>query len=67
MTMIVILVICHFAAAPVTKKKKVYDIEVWTLKIAHSKWTLNGTARFKKCKRLFEFQHLGLLREIWWS
>jgi hypothetical protein len=26
----------------------------------------NGTARFKKCKHLFEYQHLLLLRDIWW-
>jgi hypothetical protein len=25
----------------------------------------NGTARFKKCKQLFEYQHLLLLRDIW--
>jgi hypothetical protein len=25
------------------------------------------TARFKKCKQLFEYQHLLLLRDIWWS
>jgi hypothetical protein len=27
----------------------------------------NGTARFKKCKPLIEYQHLLLLRDIWWS
>jgi hypothetical protein len=27
----------------------------------------NGTARLKKCKQLFEYQHLLLLRDIWWS
>jgi hypothetical protein len=27
----------------------------------------NGTARFKKCKQLFEYQHLLLLRDIWQS
>jgi hypothetical protein len=27
----------------------------------------NGTAHFKKCKQLFEYQHLLLLRDIWWS
>jgi hypothetical protein len=27
----------------------------------------NGTACFKKCKHLFEYQHLLLLTEIWWS
>ncbi len=26
----------------------------------------NGTAHFKKCKQLFEYQHLHLLRDIWW-
>ena len=26
-----------------------------------------GTAHFKKCKQLFEYQHLSLLRDIWWS
>jgi hypothetical protein len=28
---------------------------------------LYGTARFKKCKQSFEYQHLLLLRDIWWS
>jgi hypothetical protein len=27
----------------------------------------NGTAHFKKCKQLLEYQHLLLLRDIWWS
>ncbi len=27
----------------------------------------NGTANFKKCKQLFEYQHLLLFRDIWWS
>jgi hypothetical protein len=27
----------------------------------------NGTACFKECKQLFEYQHLLLLRDIWWS
>jgi len=27
----------------------------------------NWTACFKKCKQLFEYQHLLLLRDIWWS
>jgi hypothetical protein len=27
----------------------------------------NGTAQFKQCKQLFEYQHLLLLRDIWWS
>jgi hypothetical protein len=26
----------------------------------------NGTMRFKKCKQLFEHQHLLLLRDMWW-
>jgi hypothetical protein len=25
----------------------------------------NGTARFEKCKQLFEYKHLFLLRDIW--
>jgi hypothetical protein len=28
---------------------------------------MNGTVHFKKCKQLFEYQHLLLLRDIWWS
>jgi len=28
---------------------------------------LNGTGHFKKCKQLFEYQHLLLLIDIWWS
>jgi len=27
----------------------------------------NGTARLKNCNQLFEYQHLLLLRDIWWS
>jgi hypothetical protein len=27
----------------------------------------NGIAHFKKCKQLFEYQHLLLFRDIWWS
>jgi hypothetical protein len=27
----------------------------------------NGTAHFKKCKKIFEHHHLLLLRDIWWS
>jgi hypothetical protein len=27
----------------------------------------NGTAHFKKCKQLFEYQHLHLLKDIWLS
>ncbi len=27
----------------------------------------NGTARFKKCKQLFEYKHLLLVRDICWS
>jgi len=26
----------------------------------------NGTVRFNKCKQLCEYQHLLLLRDIWW-
>jgi hypothetical protein len=27
----------------------------------------NRTARFKKCKQLFEYPHLLLLGDIWWA
>jgi len=27
----------------------------------------NGTTHLKKCKQLLEYQHLLLLRDIWWS
>ncbi len=27
----------------------------------------NGTVSFKKSKQLFEYQHLLILRDIWWS
>jgi hypothetical protein len=33
----------------------------------NSSHPLNGTARFKECKQLFEYQHLLLLGDIWWS
>jgi hypothetical protein len=29
--------------------------------------TFNGTAQLKNCKQLFEYQHILLLRNIWWS
>jgi hypothetical protein len=28
---------------------------------------MNGTARFKKSEQEFEYQHLLLLQDIWWS
>ncbi len=31
-----------------------------------SKVCPNGTAHFQKCQQLFEYQHLLLLRDIWW-
>jgi len=31
------------------------------------KVTDNGTVHFKKCKQSFEYQHLLLLKDIWWS
>jgi hypothetical protein len=31
---------------------------------AHSARYYNGTARFEKCKQLFEYQHLLLILEI---
>jgi hypothetical protein len=34
-------------------------------KLHFSTKTCNGTAHFKKCKQLFEYQYL-LLRDIWW-
>jgi hypothetical protein len=27
----------------------------------------NGTAPFKKCKQLLQYQHFLLVRDIWWS
>ncbi len=37
--------------------------------LGRSLWSdiYNGTAHFKKCKQLFKYQHLLLLRDIWWS
>ncbi len=35
--------------------------------IAFSKMGFNGAVCFKKCKQLFEYQHLLLLRDVWWS
>ncbi len=29
--------------------------------------TIDGTAHYKNCKQFFEYQHLLLLRDIWWS
>jgi hypothetical protein len=39
--------------------------DIWHDVIQHN--GLNATARFEKCKQLFEYQHLLLLRDIWWS
>jgi len=36
-------------------------------KYQSKKGGLNGTAHFEKYKQLFEYQHLLLLRDIWWS
>jgi len=33
----------------------------------HPETGINGTVHFKKCKQLFGYQHLLLLRDIWWS
>jgi hypothetical protein len=33
----------------------------------HLKGVRNGTVCFKKCKQLFAYQHLLLIRDIWWS
>jgi hypothetical protein len=39
---------------------------VWlTFQIVFS--SANGTAQFKKCKKMFEYQHSLLLRDSWWS
>jgi hypothetical protein len=29
--------------------------------------SVNRTSHFKECKQLSKYQHLVLLREIWWS
>ncbi len=41
-------------------------IDFWTI-ILKIQIGLNLTARFKKCKQLFEYQHLLLRRDICWS
>ncbi len=33
----------------------------------HPETGTNGTVHFKKCKQLFEYQQILLLRDIWWS
>ncbi len=38
-----------------------------TLSAAFAIANINGTACFKKCKQLFEYEHLLLLRDMWWS
>jgi hypothetical protein len=40
---------------------------VFNLDFSLTEWSTNGTGCFKKCKQLFEYQHLLLLRDIWWS
>jgi hypothetical protein len=42
-------------------QEKVNNINVCKTK---NKGSGNGTAHFKKCKQLFEYQHLLLLRDI---
>jgi hypothetical protein len=34
--------------------------------VLHKDALFHGTAHSKKCKQLFEYQHLLLLRNIWW-
>jgi len=49
--------------------RKIWNGFKFPLRKRHKiKWALpDGTTRFKKCKQLFEYQHLLLLRGIWWS
>ncbi len=42
----------------------VADTSVGNFKKGLEFYKCNGTARFKKCKQLFEYQHLLLLRDI---
>jgi hypothetical protein len=37
-----------------------------TSEFAKSSQKSNATVPFKKCKQLFEYHHLLLLRDIWW-
>jgi hypothetical protein len=56
----------YFVAFVPSKHSQTWNI--WTKMLDWGKNTSrdNGTAHFKKCKQLFEYQHLLLLRDIWW-
>jgi hypothetical protein len=48
--------------------EKANDIErPWLECSSKNKIQYNGTTHFKNCKQLFEYQHILLLRDIWWS
>jgi hypothetical protein len=42
----------------------IYD--VYSTSITYDETIVNGTAQFKNCKKMFEYQHILLLRDIWW-
>ncbi len=51
-------------------QRKVFDfLTFFNIQFAQYKIQLTpkGTAHFIKCKQLSEYQHLLLLRDIWWS
>jgi hypothetical protein len=56
------MVIIHHARYLILGKPFVACIFVATQ--TREKW-VNGSAHFVKCKQLFEYQHLLLLRDIW--
>ncbi len=49
------------------KDMKIWELDLLLLFDENSNVSKNGTAFFKNCKQLFKFQHLLLLRDVWWS
>jgi hypothetical protein len=57
-------IILSYGCFPISKFPKSYG-KIFCRYIVNMHHESNETARFKKCKQLFEYQHLLLLIDIW--
>jgi hypothetical protein len=60
---IVNIILCY-DSFPISKFPKSHG-KIFCRNIVNMHHESNETARFKKCKQLFEYQHLLLLIDIW--
>jgi hypothetical protein len=58
---------CHYAECRGANQRTGEDVISNYGEIKLRNFRPNGTVRFKKCKQLFEYQHLLFLRYIWRS